>query len=70
MIVLFDSLLAASSPGKWAFVGALALLLAWLVVMPRALIGQAAGTPPWWRNVRVWAIVLAAVQLFVYLLFA
>ena len=58
------------SAGKWVFVGALALLILWLIVMPRQLIGQAAGAPPWWRNVRVWAIVIAAIQLLIYAWFA
>jgi hypothetical protein len=52
--------------GKWAFVGALGLVLVWLLVMPRRLIGQADAAPPWWRNVRVWAIVVAVVQIGVY----
>ena len=59
-----------TSAGKWVFVAALGLLLAWLVVMPRRLIGQAGGAPPWWRNVRVWAVVVTAVQLLVYLVWA
>ncbi len=68
-------LLAASeavpdSWGKWVFSAALALLLVWLVLMPRRLIGQQHEVPPWWRNVRFWAIVVAAVQLSVYLYFA
>jgi hypothetical protein len=65
--------LAAGSPrslGKWVFVAALALLLVWLILMPRQLIGQAEGAPPWWRNVRVWAIVVCVIQMFVYACFA
>jgi hypothetical protein len=57
---------AATPQGKWAFVAALALLLVWLILMPRRLIGQAAGAPPWWRNVRFWAAVVAAAQVVVY----
>lgn len=52
--------------GKWVFVAALVLLLIWLVLMPRKLIGQAEHVPPWWRNVRVWAIVVCAIQIVVY----
>jgi hypothetical protein len=71
------SLLAAGQPsapafdslGKWVFAAALALLLVWLIFMPRRLIGQAGGVP-WWRNVRVWAIVVCAIQLAIYVLFA
>jgi len=65
--------LAAESPrslGKWVFVAALALLLLWLILMPRQLIGQTEGVPPWWRNVRVWAIVVCVIQMFVYACFA
>ena len=53
-------------PGKWVFVAALVLLLIWLVLMPRKLIGQAEYVPPWWRNVRAWAIVICAIQIVVY----
>ena len=58
--------LAAASVGKWVFVGALLLLLIWLIAMPRRLIGQAEQVPPWWRNVRFWAIVVAVVQISIY----
>jgi hypothetical protein len=58
------------SPGKWVFVGALALLLVWLLAMPRGLIGQEEGPPPWWRNVRVWAVVVCTIQMLVYMVFA
>jgi hypothetical protein len=56
--------------GKWFFVAALALLLVWLVLMPRKLIGQSQHTPPWWRNVRVWAIVTCGIQIIIYAFFA
>ena len=56
--------------GKWVFVAALVLLLVWLVLMPRKLIGQAEHVPPWWRNVRIWAIVVCAIQIVVYTYFA
>jgi hypothetical protein len=56
--------------GKWVFVAALVLLLVWLALMPRKLIGQAERVPPWWRNVRVWAIVVCAIQVVVYAYFA
>jgi hypothetical protein len=57
------------SLGKWVFVAALALLLLWLVLMPRRLIGQASGVPPWWRNVRIWAIVVTVIQICIYAFF-
>ena len=55
------------SSGKWVFVAALGLLLLWLVMMPRRLIGQQQEVPPWWRNVRIWAVVVTVVQMWVYL---
>ncbi len=56
--------------GKWVFVGALGLVLLWLIVMPRSLIGQTKSRPPWWRNVRFWAIVICLVQIWIYWRFA
>ena len=61
-----DPTLETTSKGKWVFVAALGLLLIWLIVMPRRLIGQSKQVPPWWKNVRVWAIVICVVQLWVY----
>ena len=61
--------LASGGPlwGKAAFVSVFALLLVWLVLMPGRLIGQGDRRPPWWRNTRLWAIAIAAVQIVVYL---
>lgn len=53
--------------GRLAFAGVFALLVIWLIVVPRHRIGQAEQRPPCWRNVRVWAIGIAAVQMAVYL---
>ena len=53
--------------GRLAFAGVFALLILWLIVIPRHRIGQEQHVPPWWRNVRVWAIGVAAVQMAVYL---
>ena len=61
---------ASTLHGKWFFVGALALLLVWLVCMPRRLIGHTKGAVPWWRNVRLWAIVLCVIQIMVYAYYA
>ncbi len=52
--------------GKWAFVGALVSVLIWLIVMPRRLVGHVAQSPPWWRNVRVWAMVICLIQIVIY----
>ncbi len=56
--------------GKWVFIGALVAVLIWLIMMPRELIGQAKVVPPWWRNVRFWAIVVCLLQILVYWQFA
>ena len=61
---------SAAPMGKWVFVAALVLLLVWLIMMPGRLIGQARGAPAWWRNVRVWAVVITVVQIWVYAYFA
>lgn len=61
---------AVALQGKWFFVGALALLLVWLVFMPRRLIGHKKGAVPWWRNVRLWAITLCIIQMLVYICYA
>lgn len=55
------------SAGKCVFVAAMLLLLAWLVCMPRRFIGQAEGAPVWWRNVRIWAIVVNVIQICIYI---
>ena len=54
--------------GRLVFAGVFALLVVWLIVIPRHRIDQAEHVPPWWRNVRVWAIVIASSQIAVYLL--
>lgn len=60
----------STSLGKWVFIGALALLLLWLVFMPKRLIEQKGRRVPWWRNVRLWAIVICVIQIWVYWQFA
>jgi len=61
-------LLAAAGPwaGRLAFVAVFVVLLLWLLLMPARLIGQADRTPRWWRNARVWAIVVTVIQIAVY----
>lgn len=53
--------------GRVVFAGVFALLIIWLIVIPRDRIGHAERVPPWWRNVRVWAIAIATSQIAVYL---
>ena len=54
--------------GRLVFAGVFVLLTIWLIVIPGHRIGQGETVPPWWRNVRVWAIVIASSQIAVYLL--
>ncbi len=61
------SLVATMSFGKAVFLAAMLLLLTWLVYMPRRFIGQTEHVPVWWRNVRVWAIVVNVLQICIYL---
>ncbi len=53
--------------GRAAFVAVFLLLLAGLALIPGRLIGQAGGAPPWWRNVRVWAIAITLAQIVIYI---
>ncbi|MEX0936817.1 MAG: hypothetical protein WDZ59_03075 [Pirellulales bacterium] len=64
---LLASLTGLAGQGKWFFAGVFALLIVWLLLVPRERIGQAQRVPPWWRNVRVWAVLIAATQMIVYL---
>jgi len=61
-------LLAAAGPwaGRLAFVAVFVVLLIWLILMPGRLIGHTDGTPRWWRNARVWAILVTVIQIAVY----
>ena len=63
------TLLATSGPwiGKLAFISVFVLLLIWLLWMPGRLIGHTDGRPPWWRNARVWAVIVTVIQILVYL---
>jgi hypothetical protein len=63
------ALLATGGPwlGRLAFIGVFVALLVWLVLAPDRLIGNVDGRPPWWRNARVWAILVCVTQIVVYL---
>ena len=67
---LFAELASAGSPiGKAVFVGLFVLLLVWLVLMPRRLIGHTDAPLPAWRNARLWAIMIAVIEIAVYAYF-
>ena len=55
-------------PGRLAFAGVFALLIVWLLFVPGSRLVESTEPTAWWRNVRIWAIVVAASQLLVYLL--
>ena len=52
--------------GKWIFTAVFAVLLLWLLLIPARRLGDDEGKTTWWRSTRVWAIVIAAVQMVVY----
>jgi len=52
--------------GVAAFVGVYVLVLIWLCLMPARLLDEPAGRP-WWQRSRLWAIVIAVIQVLVYL---
>ena len=54
--------------GKWVFAAVFLLLLFWLATIPAWRLGQRDGRPVWWRNVRVWAMAVAATQVVLYVL--
>jgi hypothetical protein len=52
--------------GKAAFISAFVLLVLVLVKLPPQLTGETDRQAPWWRRVRVWAIVIALTQIAIY----
>ena len=66
----FAALASGGPPvGKAAFIGVFVLVLIWLILLPARLIGHTDGPPPPWRNARIWAIMVAAVEIAVYAYF-
>lgn len=55
--------------GRVAFVGVFAAMALWLILMPKRLVQEGDRAPPWWRNARYWALLIAAIQILVYLRF-
>jgi len=52
--------------GKVAFIGAFLVLVLVLVLLPARLAGETGRRLPWWRRVRLWAVVIALVQIAIY----
>ncbi|NLX98836.1 MAG: hypothetical protein GXY83_21980 [Rhodopirellula sp.] len=61
-------LVAAGGPieGKVAFIGVFAILLVWLLLMPRRLVVEEGTNLPWWQNTRYWAILIVLIEIAVY----
>ena len=62
--------LAAASGADWmgkaAFIGAFVGLIVLLAFLPAKMLGETDRPPPLWRNVRLWAILVAVAQIFIY----
>jgi hypothetical protein len=52
--------------GKAAFIGVFVLLVLVLVRLPPRLAGETGPRAPWWRSVRIWAIIIAVTQIVLY----
>ncbi|HOK77988.1 MAG TPA: hypothetical protein PLW35_09740 [Verrucomicrobiota bacterium] len=55
-----------ASAGKAAVMGIYLLLLAGIVLMPKALMERAEQQVPLWKNLRFWAALICLVQIVVY----
>ncbi|HOY57591.1 MAG TPA: hypothetical protein PK640_05555 [Verrucomicrobiota bacterium] len=65
-------LLAAASGAGWvgkaAFIGVFVALIVLLASLPARMLGETECRPALWRNVRAWAILVAAAQILIYTL--
>lgn len=62
-------LLIATLPawtGKVAFISTFVVLVVVLVLLPPRLAGETGRVVPWWRRVRLWAVVVALIQIAIY----
>ena len=58
----------ATIGGRIAFAAVFALLIVWLSLIPSGRIHSGGQRVAWWRNVRFWALAIAASQMLLYLL--
>jgi len=49
-----------------AFISAFVVLVVVLVLLPPRLAGETGQVVPWWRRVRLWAVVVALIQIAIY----
>lgn len=59
-------ILLAITLGQSAFMGAFVLVMVGLLLLPRRFFSEEGAPPAWWKNVRIWAAVICAVQIMVY----
>jgi hypothetical protein len=52
--------------GSAAFTAVFLLTAIGILLIPKRLLEQEDNVPPWWRNVRFWAVAICAVQMLVY----
>ena len=45
------------------------LLAFWVLRRPKSYIYKEAPTESWWRDLRIWAILLIGIQIFLYIIF-
>lgn len=64
--------LAETAPlaGRLAFAGVFAAVIVWLMVIPSSHLTEEDQSPAWWRRSRVWAVMVAATQMLIYLLWS
>lgn len=68
-IILFQTASGAPASdwaGQAAFIGTFLLLVMVLVLLPPRLAGETGEVVPWWRRVRLWAILIALTQMVFY----
>jgi hypothetical protein len=67
---MLANLLADTAGGPWAgklaIMGVFAAVLIWVLLMPARFIGHGDEPPPWWKNARFWAALIAVIEICVY----
>ena len=59
---------AAPFAGKLAFACVFVALIIWLLFIPSSRLAEAGAAKPLWKQPRIWAIAIAVLQFFIYLL--
>lgn len=67
---ILSLILLGTMPGKMAVSTVFALLILLLILLPASVRNMLKEEQlPWWRRTRLWAMVIAAIQVIVYLTF-